>query len=55
MLLPRTDLGVAVQLIVATAVFAAVMLWVRQRQGVRVFVAGLWVMTYALMALRAVH
>jgi len=55
LLLPHTDAGVLAQLVAATLVFATLMWIVRRRREYRVFVAGGWIMTYALMALRAVH
>jgi len=55
LLLPGTDAGVFAQLAVVTVIFAALMWPARRNREMRVFVAGGWIMTYALMALRAVH
>ena len=53
--LPSTDGGVFAQFVVVTVGFGAMMWWVRRREGTRVFVAGLWLVTYGLMAVRAIH
>jgi hypothetical protein len=55
LLLPRTDGGVLVQLVLVTVTFASLMWIARRHREMRIFVAGGWIMTYALMALRAVH
>jgi hypothetical protein len=55
LLLPSTDAGVFVQLVVVTLVFAVLMWATRRSREMRIFVAGGWIMTYGLMALRAVH
>lgn len=55
LLLPRTDAGVAVQLIVAITVFAIAIYLVRRHLEWRIFVVGFAVLTLGLMALRTVH
>ncbi len=55
LLLPRTDKGVAVQAIVAIAVFGFVLARVRRDRELRIFVAGLAVLTAGWFALRALH
>jgi hypothetical protein len=55
LLLPRTDAGVLFQFIAATLVFIAVTWRFRGNKDARVFVVGLWVLTYGLMGVRAIH
>ncbi len=55
LMLPRTDAGVLFQLAAATVVFAVVTRMVWRNRYARVFVIGLWVLTYGLMGVRAVH
>lgn len=55
LLLPRTDAGVLAQVIVATAVFAGLTWRFRRNKDVRIFVIGLWVLTYGAMGVRAIH
>jgi hypothetical protein len=55
LLLPSTDAGVLVQVVLVTLIFAVLMWLARRNRELRIFVAGGWIMTYALMALRAVH
>lgn len=55
LLLPRTDLGVAVQLAVAAVVFAVALLLVWRDRDVRLLVIGLAVMTVAWSGLRMLH
>ena len=54
--LPRTDKGVAVQWIVAAAIWPVALLSVRnQNRDIKLFVVGLIVMNIALFSLRTVH
>lgn len=55
LLLPRTDAGVLFQLVAATVIFAVVTRTVWRNRDARLFVVGLWILTYALMGVRAVH
>jgi hypothetical protein len=55
LLLPRTDAGALVQLVVAICVFAPALWVVRQDRDLRAFVAGLATLTFAWFALRTVH
>lgn len=55
LLLPRTDAGVAVQAVIALAVFAGLGYAVRKNRDYRIFVAGLAVMTAALFGVRMIH
>lgn len=55
LLLPRTDAGVLAQLIIATIVFALMTWRFWSNKDARIFVIGLWVMTYAAMGVRALH
>lgn len=55
LLLPRTDAGAAFQAIVAAIVFSAALVAVWRHAELRMFVAGLAVMTAAWFALRTVH
>lgn len=54
MLLPRTDAGVLVQ-VVALAVAGPWAIRRVRHRDLRMFVAGLWVLVLALVALRTVH
>lgn len=54
-LLPRTDAGVAAQIIAVTVLFAAVTWWVRGNRDIRLFAIGLWLMTYAAIGVRTLH
>jgi hypothetical protein len=54
-LLPHTDAGALAQLIGAAVVFAAAVVAARRHSEVLVFVAGLAVFTFALLALRTLH
>ncbi len=54
-LLPRTDAGVLVQLVIATVVFAVLVWRFRRNRDARIFVVGLWVMAVGLMGVRALH
>ena len=54
--LPRTDAGVAVQWIVAAAVWLVLVIAVwRQPRDIQLFAWGLIVMNLALFSLRTVH
>jgi hypothetical protein len=55
LVLPRTDAGALVQLVVAICVFAPARWFVRQDRDLRAFVAGLATLTFAWFALRTVH
>lgn len=55
LLLPRTDAGVALQVVVATVLFTSAAVAVRRHRELLVFVLGLATMTAAWFALRAVH
>ena len=55
LLLPRPDAGVLAQVIIVSVAFGAAALALRRRRELRVFVMGMWVMTYAAMGLRAIH
>lgn len=55
LLLPRTDGGVMVQLIIVTLVFAAILWLVRGEREVRVLVVGLWLVSYGALGIRALH
>ena len=55
LLLPRTDAGVLVQLVMATIVLAALTLRFWRNTDARIFVIGLWVVTFGLMGVRALH
>jgi hypothetical protein len=55
LLLPRTDAGVAVQVVVV-AVVGVVAFWsARRDREIRTFVLGCVIFTYAFFGLRAVH
>lgn len=55
LVLPRTDGGVAVQLVIVTLVFATALWLVRGEREVRVLVIGLWLVSYGAMGIRALH
>ena len=55
LLLPRTDAGVAMQLVLAIGFFGVALVAVRRHRDVRTFVLGLAFMTAAWFALRTVH
>jgi hypothetical protein len=55
LLLPRTDAGVAAQVIGALVVFAVVAVLVRRSLDLLWFVGGLCTLTYAWFALRTLH
>lgn len=56
LLLPRTDMGALVQLVIVFVVFPP-LIWlaVRRERDVGVFVTGIFVLLLGLMALRTVH
>ncbi len=54
-LLPRTDAGVVFQAVAATVVFATLTWRFRANKDARIFVIGLWVATYGVMGMRAIH
>ncbi len=53
--LPRTDAGVAVQLVVAVLIFGLALWRVRHDRDVRVLVLGVATITFAYFGLRALH
>lgn len=53
--LPRTDAGAFTQAAIAVPLFAALLWRVWRHHEVRIFVAGLAMMTFAWFALRTVH
>ncbi len=55
LLLPRTDGGVLVQVVVAVVSFAGLGFAVRRNRDLLVFVSGLATITAAWFALRTVH
>lgn len=55
LLLPRTDAGALVQVVVAAAVLIPVAVVVRRQRDLLVFVAGVGVALAAFFALRTVH
>ena len=55
LLLPRTDLGVAAEAILAATVLGGAFALVRRDRELRVFVAGFGMFTLALFVLRAFH
>ena len=55
LLLPRTDAGVLVQLVIATIVFAFTLRRFWRNRDARIFIIGLWTITYAFMGVRALH
>lgn len=54
-LLPRTDAGVAFQVALATVVFAGLAWRYWRNRDARIFVIGLWLVTYGAMGVRAIH
>lgn len=55
LLLPATDGGVLVQVLVAGAVYGAALFATRRNRDVLLFVAGLATMTFAWFGIRALH
>ena len=55
LLLPRTDGGVLVQVVVAVVLFTGLGFAVRRNRDLLVFVAGLATITAAWFALRTLH
>jgi len=55
LVLPRTDAGVAVQILGGAGAWVAAMWFVRRHREVRTFVIGVGVLLTALAALRTVH
>ncbi len=55
LLLPRTDAGVLVQIIVVTVVFTLATITMRRNRDVRILMIGMWVATYGFMGVRAIH
>lgn len=54
-LLPRTDAGAGIQVIVAVALFCAAAVAVRRHRELLWFVAGLGTVTFAWFGLRTLH
>ncbi len=54
-LLPRTDAGVVIQVIIATVAFAGLTWLLRKRPEWRLLSIGLWICAYAAMGLRSLH
>jgi hypothetical protein len=54
-LLPRTDVGVLVQLVVVAVGWGAMLWALPARPTSRLVVVGIGLVTFALMALRAAH
>ena len=56
LLLPRTDLGVLVQVIVVFVVFPPLIyVAVRRQRDVGIFVTGVFMLLLGLMAVRTIH
>lgn len=55
LLLPRTDAGVAVQIVTGVVVFAALFALTRSRPELRFLVAAAAFVAFALIGLRAAH
>lgn len=55
LLLPRTDAGVVIQIVVAAVFFATLFVLSRDRRDVRFLVGALAFVTFALFGLRAAH
>lgn len=55
LLLPRTDAGVAVQVLAVAALTVVALLAVRRQPELRVLVAGVSVFLFGAMAVRALH
>lgn len=56
LLLPETDRGAVIQIVVATVVWVVVLAWsLRWRREYRIFAVGLAVLTYAWFGARAIH
>jgi hypothetical protein len=53
--LPSTDAGVIAQAVIVGSSIAGAYWFVRKRPELRIFVVGLAVLSFSLMALRAVH
>ena len=54
-LLPRTDAGAGIQLVIALALFLAATVAVRHNRDLLWLVAGLGTVTFAWFALRTLH
>lgn len=56
LLLPETDRGAVIQIVIAAVLWAAMIGWsLRWRSEYRVFVIGLAVLTFAWFGARAIH
>ena len=54
-LLPATDTGVLVQVVVWTALLVLGIIVTRRNRDVRLLVVGIGILGYGLMAVRAIH
>ncbi len=55
LLLPRTDAGVAAQVVLVAIVGVTALVLTRRNRDIRTFVLGCVIFTYAFFGLRAVH
>lgn len=55
LLLPSTDAGVVVQAVLAAVILGSLWWSTRDHRDVRLFVAGLTILTLAAFGMRAVH
>ena len=55
LLLPRTDAGVAFQVVLVAVVGVTALVLTRRNREIRTFVLGCVIFTYAFFGLRAVH
>lgn len=55
LLLPETDAGVLVQLVLATVLFGGLLWWLWANKDARIFIIGLWVVVFGFMGVRALH
>lgn len=55
LLLPRTDAGVGVQVVVVAVLGVTALVLTRRNRDLRTFVLGCVIFTYAFFGLRAVH
>ena len=54
-LLPVTDAGVVIQIVVVVAFTISGLLLARSNRGLRIFIVGVGILLLALIAVRAVH
>lgn len=55
LLLPSTDGGVAIQFVIWLALSAAALWFTRRHKDLRLLAIGLSVLTFGLLAIRAIH